>query len=478
MKMKHAENKWNLERQRRQFLEEENKKLRAEIAVAENVQRRLFCQDGESAQATEDLERPRKRRRRNSDSSLYCKARDETFVQSEREAETKHLESEKYDFVQSYLQNIQETHSVTTETTDSGIRTHGGPSDLEMQDISDDPFQLCLKDLEEDVIPELRVRLAGDQVAARHIYNSFGIKGPFHESMNIFALFPDTPVKLLKDVLEALQLYDLVELLEKPQKPQPVRSLRPALPLQEIEKLRKTTDPRPTTYHSNVAVLIITDKTRHHTKGIEGFFKGLSSKSDVTVFEWKTRAYELQSRLSWRERLDETKVQRMEQEAQKEMETNETALSAVIERWIHNQGNYSLFAVFVAEMVRMYESPYLVGEVMKRLVSEIPDKIKFFIGSWIPISVRESSESLVVIAARGEYALLERLMLDILNKRWQTLDLISMMEELKRSVTKERNEPRKIWLAFPHDFLVVPVLTDSLSSRPRFKKEEDPTDSA
>jgi len=48
MKMKHAENKWNLERQRRQFLEEENKKLRAEIAVAENVQRRLFCQDGES----------------------------------------------------------------------------------------------------------------------------------------------------------------------------------------------------------------------------------------------------------------------------------------------------------------------------------------------------------------------------------------------------------------------------------------------
>ena len=195
-----------------------------------------------------------------------------------------------------------------------------------------------MKDLREDVIRELKTGLAGDQVAARHIYKSFGLKNPFHRSVNIFELFPDTPVKLLKDVLEALQLYDLVELLERAQKPQPVRSLRPALPLQEIEKLRKTTDPRPTTYHSNVAVLIVTDKTSHHTKGIEGFFKGLSSKSDVTVFEWKTRDYELQSRLSWLGRLDETKVQRMEQEAQKEMETKETALSAVIERWIHNQG--------------------------------------------------------------------------------------------------------------------------------------------
>ena len=89
-----------------------------------------------TAQGTEDLERPRERRRRNSDSSLYCKARDETTVQSEREAETKHLDSEKYDFVQRYLQNIQETHSMTTETSDSGISTLGEQSDLETQYIS------------------------------------------------------------------------------------------------------------------------------------------------------------------------------------------------------------------------------------------------------------------------------------------------------------------------------------------------------
>jgi len=44
MKLEHAENKLSFERQRRQVLEEENKGLRTEIAVAGNVQRRLFWQ--------------------------------------------------------------------------------------------------------------------------------------------------------------------------------------------------------------------------------------------------------------------------------------------------------------------------------------------------------------------------------------------------------------------------------------------------
>ena len=41
MKLKLVENKWNLERQRRQFQEEENKKL-------EHMQSRLVCQEEES----------------------------------------------------------------------------------------------------------------------------------------------------------------------------------------------------------------------------------------------------------------------------------------------------------------------------------------------------------------------------------------------------------------------------------------------
>jgi len=201
----------------------------------------------------------------------------------------------------------------------------------------DHTFQRRLEDLSEDVIRQLKSRLKGDHGATKLIYKSFGV--PFQGSINIFKLFRYTSVKLFKDVLEALQLYDLVELLEKPEKQQPVRSLRSALPLQEIEKLRKTTDPRPTTYHSNVAVLIITGEKNSFSEGIERFFKGFGSKSDVTVFEWKTPADdELKSRLSPPERLDERERRRKIREIRKEMATNETAVSAVMERWIHNQG--------------------------------------------------------------------------------------------------------------------------------------------
>ena len=45
MKLNHAENKWNLERQ---LLEEEIEKLRREIAVAGNVRTTLFWQEEES----------------------------------------------------------------------------------------------------------------------------------------------------------------------------------------------------------------------------------------------------------------------------------------------------------------------------------------------------------------------------------------------------------------------------------------------
>ena len=90
-----------------------------------------------TAQETEDIERPRKRRRRNSDSSLYCKAMGEKVGESKSETQisleekTKYLDSEREEFVQCYLHSIPETHSMTTETSNSGIRTHGAPSDLD-----------------------------------------------------------------------------------------------------------------------------------------------------------------------------------------------------------------------------------------------------------------------------------------------------------------------------------------------------------
>ena len=81
------------------------------------------------------LESPRKRRRRNSDSDLYSKAKDEEMSERKRNQEPV-LGEEKYAFVQRYLENLQERQSLTTETSDSGIKTHGAPSELEMEDIS------------------------------------------------------------------------------------------------------------------------------------------------------------------------------------------------------------------------------------------------------------------------------------------------------------------------------------------------------
>lgn len=128
-----------------------------------------------------------------------------------------------------------------------------------------------------------------------------------------------------------------------------------------------------------------------------------------------------------------------------------------------------MFAVF--EPLRMNRSGPLEEEwakiivkVTTELMTRIPDKIKFFMTSeWIPIM-----EFLSFYDPCGRFLVLrgfESLMLDILNKRWQTLDLMSMMEELKRS-------------GYKLDTWAGVSITDRLSSRPRFKKEEDLADCA
>jgi len=98
---------------------------------------------------------------------------------------------------------------------------------------------------------------------------------------NISELFPDTPVRLLRDVCESLQLCDLVELLEKA-KP---RTLRPALSLKEIQKLRSDSY-GPAKFHSKAAVLIIDNSTAaadDTAEKIESFFKHLNPRNEVTT---------------------------------------------------------------------------------------------------------------------------------------------------------------------------------------------------
>ena len=197
---------------------------------------------------------------------------------------------------------------------------------------SGDDHKLCWKDLRSEVIRKLDVRLKNDQTAFKQICQTFGINRSLFPYQTIafdeiLRMFPNTPVKLVKEVFEALQLYDLIDLLEEG-KPQATRSLRPALRLQEIEKLRNPDD-RPISYHSSVAVLIIDFEENFDTKGIEKFFKGLNTKSEVTVMRCRNileAALGLQVLVAMREAI--------------KIETNKLGpkVSEVIQSWISNQG--------------------------------------------------------------------------------------------------------------------------------------------
>ena len=198
---------------------------------------------------------------------------------------------------------------------------------------SGDDHKLYWKDIRSEVIGKLDERLTNDQTALKQIFQTFGIDtspSPMYiiTFCEILSMFPDTPVKLLKEVFEALQLYDLIDLLEEG-KPRATRSLRPALRSQEIEKLRNPDD-RPISYHSSVAVLIIDFEEAFDTEGFEKFFKGLNSKSEVTVMRCRNviEAAKSSSRLQ----------AKMRRSIKREMNKLSATYLEVIQSWISNQG--------------------------------------------------------------------------------------------------------------------------------------------
>ena len=67
-----------------------------------------------------DSERSTKRRRRNSDSELYCKSKDEEISERDKEQDQL-LADEKYSFVQRYLDQVRDTRSAITSTGESGF---------------------------------------------------------------------------------------------------------------------------------------------------------------------------------------------------------------------------------------------------------------------------------------------------------------------------------------------------------------------
>ena len=147
-----------------------------------------------------------------------------------------------------------------------------------------------MKDLSKEVTEELTFRLNRNKDIQNQFYRSFGLHPDllYDGLTNIRNIFPDTPVKLLKEVFEALQLFDFAELLEKATKP---RTLRPALPLKEIEKLSNVSN-RPTKVYSKAKVLIVefcegrstaADNDRNDAERVESFFKALNSQNEITT---------------------------------------------------------------------------------------------------------------------------------------------------------------------------------------------------
>ena len=151
--------------------------------------------------------------------------------------------------------------------------------------------KLFLKDLSKEVTEELTSRLNGNQDVLNRFYRSFGLNPDLlHDELdrrNIGKIFPDTPVKLLKEVFEALKLFDYAEFLEKATKP---RTLRPALPLKEIEKLSSVSN-RPTKVYSKAKVLIVDvcgAFKKSANKDVEtagSFFKAQNSRNEVTTLK-------------------------------------------------------------------------------------------------------------------------------------------------------------------------------------------------
>ena len=91
------------------------------------------------------------------------------------------MDIEKRLFVENYLQNIHETHSMTTETSDSGIRTLGTTSEIEMQDISGNYFILVMACQSPKCLADSRVTFQQDRKTLSYSACTCNLQGHFFE---------------------------------------------------------------------------------------------------------------------------------------------------------------------------------------------------------------------------------------------------------------------------------------------------------
>ena len=116
------------------------------------------------------------------------------------------------------------------------------------------------------------------------------------------------------------------------------------------------------------------------------------------------------------------------------------------------------------------DDAFCTEAVLEELVTEklalIPDHAKLVVSPSEFKSIAKVPETLHVSYG---YNLFNQLsfftqMIEIFNKRWQTLDLISMMHELQRTATRDYHR------IYPRDFISI---EDTLSSLPAFQKKAE-----
>ena len=105
-------------------------------------------------------------------------------------------------------------------------------------------------------------------------------------------------------------------------------------------------------------------------------------------------------------------------------------------------------------------------DLITKLACEIPNKPKFVVtGQAIKTAISEALQVTVEMPMR----LFIILLLGILEKRWQSLDLASMIDELKRTVHEKKTASSdRHWTTIGNI-----TITDTLSSLVRFKREEE-----
>ena len=174
-----------------------------------------------------------------------------------------------------------------------------------------------------ELTEELTSKLNRNKDVLNRFYRSFGLDPDLlHDELDrrsIGTIFPDTPVKLLKEVFEALKLYDFAEFLEKATKP---RTLRPALPLKEIEKLSSVSN-RVIKVCSKAKVLIVDvcgaceSSADNDVETAGSFFEAQNSRNEVTTLKtdsFKELLADLDdlARRKRKEREDDSRAQRRE----------------------------------------------------------------------------------------------------------------------------------------------------------------------